>query len=231
MRTPSRCRPDHARQGGSLAVEARPVIAGVLPVDHRWRRLPSASRSPPCELGQDIDRPPGGARGPRAWRCSSACPSTSPARPGPELWLYLVAVLGRFPVALGGGGRRAGPGARRPRRLTAHALDVVRRDAVQRSGRPADGDRHRPGRHLRPTTAPGRTTTPASSGSPAPWPSGGTSEHGAVAVADIDERTAYRNLAPPRGGTRLPVRPRRRDRPGGRAGLPSACSWCPSGRP
>lgn len=135
------------------------------------------------------------APAPRAVALLDGVTELLPPRPGPEVWLFLVAVLGRLPVAtevessarvldLDGG-----------RALTTHALDLARREpsglrvdlemevvtdrVVLCADYCAREDNHTGVQRVARAVA-------------ERW----RAEHGVVAVADIDERTAYRNLAP-----------------------------------
>ena len=169
------------------------MIAGVLPVtivEALAQRLEVAA----VELGQDTTTLPEAPED-RAMALLVGLPEHIVPRPGPELWLYLVAALGRFPVA-----SEVEAAARvleldGPDALTAHTLDVVRRApfsvradlrmeivtdrVVIAADYCAREDNH---------TGVQRVTRALAQR----W----HVQHGAVAVADIDERSAYRNLAP-----------------------------------
>lgn len=118
-----------------------------------------------------------------------------PERPGPEMWLYLVAVLGRFPISSEVEAAARVRELDGPDALMAHSLDIVRGApfsvradlrmeivtdrVVVSADYCAREDNH---------TGIQRVTRALAQR----W----HADHGAVAVADIDERTAYRNLAP-----------------------------------
>jgi glycosyltransferase involved in cell wall biosynthesis len=169
------------------------VIAGVLPVDILGalaQRLEVAGE----QLGWERPALPE-TPSERAALLLAGLSERVAARPGPELWLYLVAVFGRFPVS-----SEVEAAARvleldGPDALMSHALDVVRRSPFSvRADLPMEivSDRvvvsadycAREDNH----TGVQRVTRALAQR----W----HAEHGAVAVADLDERTAYRNLAP-----------------------------------
>ncbi|QIK75954.1 glycosyltransferase [Nocardioides piscis] len=118
-----------------------------------------------------------------------------PVRPGPEMWLFLVAVLGRLPVATEVEAAARVLELEGAVALTTHVLELARQDpssiradlemdvvtdrVVISADYCAREDNH---------TGVQRVTRALAQR----W----HNEHGAVAVADIDERTGFRNLAP-----------------------------------
>ncbi len=121
-------------QGGSHPDEARAVIPEVLPADvlaALAQRLEVAA----VELGwsgEDLPQAPDE----RAAVLLAGLPAHLDPRPGPELWLYLVAALGSTSSRAGGGGGRPGPGAGRSRGADAAHAGAGPPNRAERAGGP-----------------------------------------------------------------------------------------------